>query len=575
MLKITRLFAATTLLAGASFAGTVSAQSANATTAASPSSPFPTINNLSVEWPISGDDNANGVVSVRFRAQGAASWSTGMPLRRVPASGNEGFTWTNRHSGSIFNLQPATTYDIELTLADPDGGSTQRTLSATTRAIPTPGTGTIKSVTPATIVATLNAANPGDVIQLTPGTYAGFQPTRDGAAGSPITIRGAAGAVVTGEIGLFTRQHWYLQNLTVVGRVRFNGSKHISIVGSHITGTSAFNYDTIVTYSRAENAYIADNTLVGPTVWAETSLGVNGANYGEGVVVTGPGHVIARNRASGFRDAISLLEGAGSAVDQYSIDIIDNVISEAGDDGIEADFCLHNCRVMRNTMTNVFIAMSSQPSLGGPTYFIRNSAYNVSHIAFKLYRGSVGDVVLHNTIVKHGDALAEWSGRPISRAYFRNNLFLGGPAGVFGGYESGYGRVVDMNDVTNSSMDYDVFGSTTGTFTGRIGGVSFTSLAQMQQLTTEKNARQADMTVFSSGVAFPTAPMTVYGAPDLNIRSTSVAADAGEVIPNVNDGYSGAAPDAGAFESFSAGAPPPPPPPPPSAADVIFFGEFE
>jgi len=37
---------------------------------------------LSIEWPITGDDNANGVVTVRFRKQGATSWRTGRKTRR-------------------------------------------------------------------------------------------------------------------------------------------------------------------------------------------------------------------------------------------------------------------------------------------------------------------------------------------------------------------------------------------------------------------------------------------------------------------------------------------------------------
>ncbi len=37
--------------------------------------------------------------------------------------------------------------------------------------------------------------------------------------------------------------------------------------------------------------------------------------------------------------------------------------------------------------------------------------------------------------------------------------------------------------------------------------------------------------------------------PDLRIHAGSAAADRGEVLPNVNDGYTGAAPDLGAYEA--------------------------
>ena len=65
---------------------------------------------------------------------------------------------------------------------------------------------------------------------------------------------------------------------------------------------------------------------------------------------------------------------------------------------------------MRNRITNCFMGISSQPSLGGPTYFVRNVMYNVVLHAFKLHRGSVGDVGLHNTVVKNGDAFSVYSG---------------------------------------------------------------------------------------------------------------------------------------------------------------------
>ncbi len=62
-----------------------------------------------------------------------------------------------------------------------------------------------------------------------------------------------------------------------------------------------------------------------------------------------------------------------------------------------------NARIMRNRITNCFIGLSSQPGLGGPTYFIRNVMYNLINTPFKLARGSQGDIVLHNTVVKVGD----------------------------------------------------------------------------------------------------------------------------------------------------------------------------
>lgn len=511
--------------------------------------PFPTIRNLSVEWAFTGDANANASVAARYRPKGATGWSDALPLRRVQGGSNAGFSWSTRFSGSVFDLQPDTDYDIELSLNDPDGGSTVRTTSARTRAVPQPMSGApVRPATPATFAAVLRAAQPGDIVELEAGRYAWPDWSANGTPGRPIVIRSSAGAVVDGEIGLFSRSHIHLSGLVVNGRIRFNGSREIAITRCTVNASSAFAGDGIVAYTRAENAYIADNVVTGLTAWAAGSLGVNGANLGEGIVVTGPGHVIEHNRVRGFRDGISLMEQS-EAVDQFSIDIVGNEIGEAADDGIEADFCRHNCRIVRNRLTNTFVALSSQPSLGGPTYFVRNVAYNVSHVAFKLYRGSVGDVLLHNTVVKGGDAFAMYPGTTVSNLYSRNNLFIGGPGGMFGGFSSGRGDVAVLGDVVlaGSSLDYDALGSTLGTFLGTIGTERFGSPSGMRAGTMERNGLQVDLSVFAQPVALPTAAMTTYPPADLRPAAAAVVVGAGQALPNVG-AVGGGRPSIGAYE---------------------------
>lgn len=524
----------------------------NASTPGSASLPEPTLRHLSIEWPLSGDADNDGVVSVRFRAQGAASWRQGMPLRRVPAGSNSstGNSWSNRHAGSLFGLQPGTVYEVELSLSDPDGGSTQQTVTASTRSVPQSGSGTLRAATPATLATVLSQAQPGDIVELGSGSYAGFTLNRSGSSGNPLTLRGLPGAQINGELGLFSRQHVILQNLTVNGRIRFNSSDDISIIDSTINASpSQFNGDGIVCFTRCARAYIANNTVIGTTTWAQSSFGVSGNNRGEGIAVNGPGHVIVGNTVRGFRDGISFLEDS-EADDQYSIDVLDNLISESADDGIEADSCFHNCRIIGNRLTNSFIAFSSQPSLGGPTYFIRNLAYNVVHVPFKLYRGSVGDVLLHNTIVKTGDGFNAYPGSPIARAYARNNLFLGGEPGSYAGFSSGSGRVVDLIDLqtATSSFDYNGYGTTRSDFRGRLGGTSFTSLATLRSATSEANGQQVDMAIFAAAPAFPQNPLTQYAAVSLQLDDDARVLDQGVVIANINDDFVGTAPDLGAFE---------------------------
>jgi len=519
---------------------------APATVAGVISLPEPTLQHISVVWPITGDDDRDGVVSVRYRPVESGLWQQGMPLRRVAAASNENFSWGESHRGTIFGLQANTSYQIELTLNDPDGGSTQRLEFASTRPVPTAGNGIVRPATPATLNTVLNAAQPGDIVQLGNGNYSGFTITNEGSPGAPLTLRGRPGATINGALELFSRDHIRLENLRVNGRIRFNGSNDIAIVGCTVNASDDFANYGIVSFTRAERAYIANNTVTGTTAWQASSFG---GSVGEGIELTGPGHVIENNTVSGFRDGISLRED-DLAVDQYSVDILNNTISQVVDDAIEADFCAHNCRIIGNRISNSFVGMSSQPSLGGPNYFIRNQAYNLVHLAFKQYRNSRGDVILHNTIVKHGDGFGSFTTTTARYALVLNNLFLGGPAGTFNGFPSGTNRVVDQLtlDTSTSRLDYNGYGTTLAAFNGTIGSQTFSSVAQMQNRTSEVNGLRVGYDVFANSVSFPASPTTVYPAVNFSLANDAVAVDRGVVIPGINDNYDGSAPDLGAIE---------------------------
>ena len=202
-------------------------------------------------------------------------------------------------------------------------------------------------------------------------------------------------------------------------------------------------------------------------------MGAHGDNIGEGIQMTGPGNVICYNKVTGFRDCISTMEDQ-HAVEQICIDIHNNDIYRGSDDGIEADFCFSNCRIYNNRITNCYVGLSSQPGLGGPTYFIRNAMYNIVHASFKLKRNSRGDVILHNTVIKVGTGLGGNS--PMDYAYFRNNLAIGGPTGGvnWGNYGAGNPYAADIIDPgIHSDFDYDAVGVVGTPYIAKIGGVQF------------------------------------------------------------------------------------------------------
>lgn len=502
----------------------------------------PTLEHVTVQWLIEGDTNDNGATTVRWRESGG-TWREGTTLRRTPAGTVEGFAWDNKHAGTVFGLSPGTDYEIELALSDPDGGCEIRTLDATTRPVPAAMDGApVIAVDPGSFPGALDAAMPGDILELAPGNYDTFTVFADGTEDAPIVIRAASdGVIIDGEVRLDGRSYVIVQGLEVHGQIKFNDSLGLSFIRNHVITAE----DGIVTKTRSENLYIADNVVEGATVWAETSLGVDGDNIGEGIEVTGPGHVIEHNRVSGFRDCISFIEDDG-AVDQHSIDVLYNDLSVCPDDGMEADFCFHDCRIMGNRFTNVFMGMSSQPGLGGPTYFIRNVVYNSAFQSFKLQRGSVGDVGWHNTVVKLGDAFNTYTEDVFSRQHFRNNIFIGGPGAAYNGYDAGEGDVIDLSSASDVDLDYDGYGSTAGMFTGNIGGVSFSSLAELQAMTTEVHAVELDLSVFAASVSVPSAAFPGLEPADLQLAAGGAAIDVGQPITGFD--YDGAAPDLGAYE---------------------------
>ena len=503
--------------------------SQNSTIPGEVKTPYPTIQNLAVEWYIQGDDNLNGIVKIQYREKGTGAWRQAMPLRRVPAGEMIGlrnllFKWDNKHSGSIFNLKPDTDYEIKLNLEDPDGGSSEKSVTARTRPEPVPGR---------------NA----EIIEIKPGEYDTLK-TISGTSQKPVVYRCSKGEAIYRFIDLQNRKWVYIEGLTVKnpdprGRgVSLNGAEECVVRGCSVNAV----YGIVAYRPGATNCYFSDNVVTGVTVWTNEAMGAQGKNIGEGIQITGPGNIICFNKVTGFRDCISTMEDQGT-VNQNCIDIYNNDVFTGSDDGIEADFCSSNCRIYQNRLTNCYVGLSSQPGLGGPTYFIRNAMYNIIHAAFKLKRFSRGDVVLHNTVIKIGAGLGGNSAMDF--AYFRNNLAIGGPTGGinWGGYGAGRPSAADIQDPgIHSSFDYDAVGVFGIEYVAEIGDKSFSEV--------EKHGiEQIRLEDIFNNIAFPDPPVPEREAQDMRPKPGSKVVDAGEFLPNINENFKGKAPDCGAYEA--------------------------
>jgi hypothetical protein len=106
----------------------------------------PTLLCAGFQWTISGDENRNAKVTVKFRKKGTTAWKEGLPLLRIGGEkvyGHEQrwmYTTEDMFAGSIFNLEPGTVYECRFELTDPDGteGLSVQTVSVETKSEPKP-----------------------------------------------------------------------------------------------------------------------------------------------------------------------------------------------------------------------------------------------------------------------------------------------------------------------------------------------------------------------------------------------------------------------------------------------------
>ena len=165
---------------------------------------------IGVEWDITGDKNHNAVCQVRFRPKGETAWRMALDLFRTDYYG----WWKSRKSlakrpynmlaGSILFLRPGAEYEVELSMADPDGGAGKKNFTIRTRPWPAiPKGGEAHHVRAAAEIAQAQeSAQPGDTILLHKGAYGVFGITKPGKPGRYIVWKAAEEGVVFEQIAV-------------------------------------------------------------------------------------------------------------------------------------------------------------------------------------------------------------------------------------------------------------------------------------------------------------------------------------------------------------------------------------
>ena len=307
----------------------------------------------------------------------------------------------------------------------------------------------------------------------------------------------------------------------------------------------------------SRDLFIADNFLQMPGQWA--TIGRTGA-YGTGgyaILIEGTGHVVCHNKIVESWDAISIpvTDAAVPACVTSNVDIYENDVDRASDDGVQADATQQNVRIFRNRLLNTGSGVSFQPGFGGPGYVLFNELYNNRIEPYKFHQETFygwtqetsGFLVYHNTTVCSRNG---WLETGIWRhGRFRNNLIVGGRPNV-PTFDAGYTYV-------GASFDYDGYNRTNPTLVHFSG--SYANLPAFYTGTgNEQHGLEVTLGAFVSA-AFPHNPewnpADGYGAPyttaDFNLRlaSGSVAVDKGVPLANIDDGFVGSAPDLGCYET--------------------------
>jgi hypothetical protein len=537
----------------------------------------PTFHCLGLSLSVEGDDNYNATATVSYREPGGA-WREALPLIRVrpdtlPDADTDdriGFTVRPQFAGSIVDLTPGATYEVRVEVQDPDGGGATRTVTTATRALPPAAPAAPRPVRVASadaLRAALAGAQPGDVITLAPGQYAGAVAIeRSGTRENPIVVRGedARGVVLdaTGaRAGLsILGSYVTVEGLTVVGSVwgmRVADAEGVVIrhavvsrVANGINAAGDLGDDGRLRGHRNRNLTICDNVLEGrEVVWPNTDRSV--WNF-EGIVVRGSGHVVCHNTLSGFGDSMGMdrgyREGRRMEIsrDWYAepnrgIDFFGNDVRWGGDDGIELDLAERNVRAYRNRLTNVASGISFQPVWGGPAYAFRNVIYNAARSPYKLNNDPSGVLILHNTSVKAELAWYQYEGS-VSNLRVYNNVVVG--AGKPEG--RGTGTVVFATRIRLSQFDWNGW-FPPGRFRFDAKWPSLDALRGGSPY--ERHGVMLAEPIFEPAVEIPTRHTTLRPPPaDFTLHPRSRGIDAGVRLPNFNDGFAGAAPDLGARE---------------------------
>jgi len=503
---------------------------------------IPTFHCLGLYWSPPGGA-ADKEVQVRYRRQGATDWKDAMPMRYNPIPKTDEDLADYR--GSIVHLTPATTYEVQLTLA---GTQTSTNFTAMTWSENFPVGETVRVGDHDTPLAITES-----------GTPAAWR-VYDG-RGATIDVRHLHDSCITINASYVILRGFTLKGAGAaintikkpIGAIQIEGGHDILIEGCDISDWGrlnpktgfGFNMDSaILSFSATLQRLIVQRCkLHHPTYDGSTWYEPKYPTHTMGpqcisLFNTAGNHVIRYNECwSDLDHMYNDVIGGGSngsfrGAPGPDSDIYGNFISHCWDDGLEVEGGNRNVRVWDNYITQCMMMIGNAATSIGPLYIWRNVVTHSQsrpgagglHFLKMGYAGSEDwmtghQYIFHNTLFRSDDWLPTGGlggNRIVKHTVSRNNILHVRDA-------NGYSASRAPQN-TDNDFDCDLYNG---------------------QIPSGHEAHGVHgEPVYAGGARFD--PATKTGR--FQLTPTSPGASAGQPIPNFSDGYTGKAPDIGAHQ---------------------------
>ncbi len=487
-----------------------------------------------------------GPAKIRYKMADAKEWREGYPPVYDPRE--------KEYRGSLVGLAPDTEYEVELQAGAHRASVRSRTWSERFRVTKT---------------THLKGGVSDQTVRITEGGSAAGWHLVEPAPGSRFVsdVFNLAENNVVVEADYVILRGLELINAGVHAVLIRKGVKHVVIEDCHITGWGRVggarvwgvvggSDSAVYAEPGAGHLVIQRNLIESPRGGAnDWESGHPSGPQGITLIDSAGGNVIRYNTIRstedhGFNDGI----GGGS---NYSFqgspnrdsDIYGNIVSHCWDDAIESEGANRNVRIWSNYIHHTFVHVATAATAMGPLYVFRNvfgesrvshqdrtggmmikTGMNYINIAGERVSTGLGyRFIFHNTALQPNGGLDVFSSHELHNAVSRNNIF----------YSRGRAYPRDAGEPRN-----DFATDLTGGYLG--GGFVKSMFLQSERL--EWFLAPAMNKIQWGRVESERGGKTV-AITDPVVAAKNPAVDAGARLPGFNDGYTGAAPDIGAFET--------------------------